>query len=146
MTGLRNTSGFIERVGDLEGVVDAWRAIYRKAQRPNPFSSWEWTKEFLTTYADSGKVLVWYYKRNGELVALAPLQRNATNFTFLQNHDLNDYCDMLSADSDESIAQTFVSDLVIRAGKGVELRLGPIRTDAVQWPSLSRTLATLGRC
>jgi len=88
-----------------------WRALFRQQSRPNPFLSYEWVRLFCESYAAPESISFWCYERDGNVVAIAPLQRHGARLSLLHNLEVNDYCGVLTAAADTIVAERFVTDI-----------------------------------
>lgn len=101
----------------------AWRQLYRRQARPNPFLGYAWVNRFCEAYAEPQSVLFWCYEKDGDVAAIAPLQRHGARLSLLHHRDINDYCGVLAAEADPVMAESFVNDMVATSRGGFHLPL-----------------------
>jgi CelD/BcsL family acetyltransferase involved in cellulose biosynthesis len=84
-----------------------WNALLRSSDADNPFLTWEWLHAWWMHVRDTSDLCLLTVRRDGHLVALAPLRRRAgvawlSRFEFLgTGHAGSDYLDVIVRRGDE---------------------------------------------
>ncbi|MCX4669664.1 GNAT family N-acetyltransferase [Streptomyces sp. NBC_01381] len=118
--------------GEFGGLAAAWARLHRRCRTATPFQSHAWLHSWWLSYGRRGRLRVVLVRRDGELVAAAPLMRTYLPLPALVplGGAISDFTDVLLDDACADEALEALADGLSRLARGALIDFREVRSGA----------------
>lgn len=118
--------------GEFGGIAAAWARLHRRCRTATPFQSHAWLHSWWLSYGTRGRLRVVLVRKDGELVAAAPLMRAYAPLPALVplGGAISDFTDVLLDDEFADEAADALADGLAKLARGALIDFREVRSGA----------------